>query len=191
VRAAAPPGFHLGDAAVDLFGFFREANDLIAYQTSSLNYVRPYNVGAARVTGAELAATVSPVRWVRLDLSATVTVPLDVSPGRMLANDLLPYQPRLVLAPRVELGAPVPGRIVRSAKVAAAYVYESARYADPAGLDVLRAQGSLDLDGEIELLDARLVLRGRVANLFDQTRRDFIGYPLPGRAGYLTLEARW
>ncbi len=191
VRAAAPPSWHLGDAAVDLFGFARYADDLIAYQTSSLGYVRPYNVGAARVLGAELAATASPVRFVRVDLSATVQDPRDVSPGRTLGNDLLPYQPRLILTPRVEFRAPLPSRTVPAMKLAAAYFYEAARYADPAGTEVLPAQGSLDLEGELELLSGHLVLRGRVANLLDQPRFDFIGYPLPGRAGYLTLEARW
>lgn len=191
VRAAAPPSWHLGDAAVDLFGFARSVDDLIAYRITSLRYVQPYNVGAARFLGAELAATASPIRFLRLDLSATVLDPRDVSPTRITANDLLPYQPRLILTPRVELRAPVPGRIVRSVKIAASYFYESARYADPAGLEVLPAQGWLDLDGELELLDAHLVLRGRLADLFDQPRADFIGYPLPGRAGYLTLEARW
>lgn len=191
VRAAAPASWHLGDAAVDLFAFARFADDLIAYQTSSLGYVRPYNVGAARVLGAELAATASPIRFVRLDLSATVLDPRDVSPARTTVSDLLPYQPRLILTPRVEIRVPVPARLVRSVKIAAAYFYESARYADPAGTVVLPAQGSLDLDGELELLASRLALRGRLANLLDQPRFDFIGYPLPGRAGYLTLEARW
>jgi hypothetical protein len=30
-----------------------------------------------------------------------------------------------------------------------------------------------------------------MANVLDQTRVDFIGYPLPGRAGYANMEARW
>jgi iron complex outermembrane receptor protein len=91
----------------------------------------------------------------------------------------------------VEGRFPVPARAHRSAKVAVSYFYEAARYADPAGLSVIPAQGSLDLEAELGLLDDHLSVRARVSNLLDQTRVDFIGYPLPGRAGYLTLEARW
>src|SRR6185437_16172584 len=187
VRAAAQASSGYPEVAVDLFGFVRYANDLVAYERTSLGYVQPFNVGAARVLGAELAADFSPVRYVRLDLATTVLDPRDVSPGRTTVNDLLPYQARLVIVPRVEARLPVDAiqkapttgaRVVRSVKVAASYFYEAARYADPAGLVVIPAQGSLDLEAEVAMLDDHLSLRGRLSNLLDQPRVDFIGYPL-------------
>src|SRR6185437_12782970 len=154
------------------------------YERTSLGYVQPFNVGAARVIGGELAATVSPVRFVRVDLAATVIDPRDVSPGRTTVNDILPYKARLVIVPRVEGNVPLAAlhpapsegtRVVRAIKVAASYFYESSRYADPAGLVVVPAQGSLDLEAEVAMLEGHLSLRGRLSNLLDQPRVDFIG----------------
>ena len=62
---------------------------------------------------------------------------------------------------------------------------------DPAGLVVLPEQGSLELEAEATLVDDHITLRGRVADALDQTRTDLIGYPLPGRSFYLSMEARW
>jgi vitamin B12 transporter len=191
VRASAPARWGLRDAAIDLFGFVRYVNDLIAYERTSFTYVRPYNVGAARLIGGEIAATVSPWRALRVDLAATLLDPRDVSPGRTTRTDLLPYQARLVVTSRVEAKIPIPTRMLRAVKVAASYFYEAERYADPGGTWIVPAQGSLDLEVELGLLDDHLFLRGRVSNLLDQARTDFVGYPLPGRAGYATLESRW
>ena len=43
-------------AYLDAFGFARHVSDLIAYRRSSLGAVQPYNVGSARVLGAEFEA---------------------------------------------------------------------------------------------------------------------------------------
>jgi iron complex outermembrane receptor protein len=191
IRASAPASWRIHEAAIDLFGFARYANDLIAYEHTSSGFVQPFNVGRARVLGAELAATISPIRYVRIDLAATALDPRNVSPSRTTVNDLLPYQARLVLTPRVEGRVPIDTRVLRALKLAASYFYEAARYDDPAGLTVIAPQGSLDVEAEAALLDDHLFLRGRLANVLDQPRVDFIGYPLPGRAGYVNLEARW
>ena len=190
VRATAPARSALAGGSIDLFAFARRADGLVAYERSGLGYVRPYNVGAARVLGLELLASYRAARWVRAELAATLLDPRDVSPDRVTANALLPYQPRLIAVPRVELStrAPLPG--VAEAKLAASYFYSASRYADAAGLVVLPAQQSLDVEGEVSLLGEHLAVRGRVANVLDQARTDLIGYPLPGRAAYLALEGR-
>jgi vitamin B12 transporter len=190
VRATGPSTGALRGAAVDLFAFERLADNLVAYQRSSLGYVRPYNLGSARVAGVELLASYSPARFALFELSATVLDPRNTSAVRP-ANDVLPYQPRLALVPRVELRARVHAGPVDSAKLVASYFYESSRYADPAGLVVIPEQGSLDLEAEVGALEDRLALRARLVNLLDQTRFDLIGYPLPGRAAYAALEAKW
>jgi len=56
---------------------------------------------------------------------------------------------------------------------------------------VIPSQGSLDLESEVRLLSERLAIRARLANLLDQRRFDVIGYALPGRSLYATMEARW
>jgi len=55
---------------------------------------------------------------------------------------------------------------------------------------VLPAQDLLEFEVEARFLRA-LVVRGRLTNLLDQRTVDLLGYPLPGRAAYATVESRW
>jgi vitamin B12 transporter len=180
----------LSRAHVDLFGFVRGAEDLVAYQRSSLGYVRPFNLGRARIAGAEFLGGLHPLPFVLLELAATILDPRDTSDDR-LPNDVLPYQSRLVLVPRAEVEATPAGAIVESVKFSASYFYQSNRTADRAGLVKIPEQGSLDLEVEVAMLDEHLAVRARVADVFDQARVDLVGYPLPRRAAYAALEARW
>lgn len=191
VRARrSPDKTILSRAYLDLFGFVRAANDLVAYQRSSLGYVRPFNLGSARVLGAELLAGMHPLPFVLVELAATALDPRDTSDDR-LPNDLLPYHSKLTLVPRTEVRATPGGAVVRYVKTSASYFYQSNRTADRAGLVTIPAQGSLDLDVEVGMFDEHLFARARVANVLDQQRTDLVGYPLPGRAAYAALEARW
>ena len=70
-------------------------------------------------------------------------------------------------------------------------LYQSSRYADPAGLGVIDAQTTLDLEAYLAWFDGLLTLRGRVADVFDAVRTDIVGFPLPGRSIYFGLEATW
>jgi iron complex outermembrane receptor protein len=190
VRTSTPASWRIGRASVDLFAFVRTASDLISYQRSSFGYVRPFNVGSARVAGAEMLAAYAPWKHVLIGLSATVLDPRNTSAARP-ANDVLPYQPRLALVPRVELRTPFFAHPLDEGKLMVSYFYESSRYADPAGLVVIPEQGSLDVEAELVAWRGLYTVRGRVANLLDQTRFDLVGYPLPGRAAYLAMEAQW
>ncbi len=190
IRAAGSSRGVFRGAAIDLFGFVRLASDLIAYQRSSWGYAIPFNVGSARVAGVELLAEYAPAPFFFFELAATVIDPRNTSALRP-ANDILPYQPELTVVPRVQLRAPIRASPIDASKLSVTYFYESSRYADPAGLVVIPEQGSLDLDAEIGAFRDRVVLRGRLVNLLDQTRFDLIGYPLPGRAVYVALEAKW
>jgi vitamin B12 transporter len=180
----------LDGLSLDIFGFVRWSTDLISYQRSALGYVRPFNIGAARVRGLELQAAYQPAAFLLLELGATLLDPRDTSRVRP-TNDLLPYQPQVVLSPRVELRRRFRGNLVKAATASATYFYESSRYADRAGLIVMPPQGSLDVETELRLFAEHLRLRGRLANVLGQTRFDLIGYPLPGRAAYLAMETDW
>jgi iron complex outermembrane receptor protein len=70
-------------------------------------------------------------------------------------------------------------------------LYQSSRYVDPAGLGVIAQQTSVDVEVDATWFDGLLTARFRVADLFDATRTDIIGYPLPGRSAYFGLEASW
>ncbi len=176
-------------AFIDVFGFVRNADDLVTYAFSQLGFVVPFNVGSARVIGAEVLAGLRPLPFAQLELAGTVLDPRDTSPGH-LPNDVLPYQSRLRLVPRLELEARPGSRAFERVKTSLTYIYESNRKADRAGTVIVPEQGSLDLEVEVATLE-HLTVRARGANLLDQTRVDLVGYPLPGRALYVALEARW
>jgi iron complex outermembrane receptor protein len=180
----------IGVASVDGFVFVRASRDLISYQRSSAGGVTPFNIGSARVAGLEVLADYRPISLLLMELSATGLDPRDTSEVRPV-NDVLPYQSRLLLASRIELAIPLEAAWVRAVKTTVSYFYQASRYADRAGLIVIPAQGSLDVDAELADLLGHLSLRARVSNLLNETRFDLVGFPLPGRAAYLSMEARW
>ena len=119
--------------------------------------------------------------------------PRDTSDDRQLANDLLPLQARLALSPSLGLHTPRrwPWPELERASIDVRYEYRSSRVADPAGLLVLGEQGQLDLEVALQLFDGTLALRGVLSNLLDQHNLDLVGYPLPGRAAHVGMEAWW
>jgi vitamin B12 transporter len=188
IRAIGSSTGVLRGASLDLFGFLRESSQLITYVRAAQGYIVPFNVGSARIAGLELLADYLPAAFVRVELAATLLDARDTSPNRP-ANDILAYEPRLALVPRLELRARLHARPLEWGKISVSYFYESSRYAD--ALTVIPEQGSLDVEAEIGTLGGRLALRGRLADALDQTRTDLVGYPLPGRAANVALEAKW
>jgi hypothetical protein len=128
-----------------------------------------------------------------LGLSLTALDPRDTSEDRQVGNDLLPLEARLVLAPFVGLASPRgwPWATIERARVGARYGYRSSRVADRAGLLGLGEQGELDLEATVELLAGALALRAALSNVLDQHNLDLVGYPLPGRAARVAMEAWW
>jgi vitamin B12 transporter len=179
-------------AFLDVFAFVRTSDDLVAWRRSSLGFVRPYNVGSARVSGIEALGGVAAFSGVRAEVSATLMDPRDTTATRTATNDILPFRSRLIVSPHVEFRtqAFAPAG-VNLARLDVRYVYQSSRYADEAGLVIIPSQASLDLEGELRFLGEHLLTRVRVANVLDQTRLDVIGYVLPPRACYMTAEVRW
>jgi vitamin B12 transporter len=177
---------------VDAFVFAHWVEGLIAYERTGQGYVTPYNVGSARILGAEVLAGVAPVRWLRAEVAVTALDPRDTTPTRTPVNDVLPYRSRLVAAPRVRAEWRRRSRGGPSglgAEISA--VYQSSRYVDPAGLGIIPEQTSVDVEVDATWFDGVLTARLRVADIFDAIRTDIVGYPLPGRSAYFGLEARW
>ncbi len=179
-------------AYVDAFGFARHVSELIAYRRSSLGAIQPYNVGSARLLGAELEASAEWARHVRSLLSLTLLDPRDTTGSRHLNNDLVPYQSRLLgsvlLEGYFELGLP----LIRRGGLDARLSYRGSRLADPAGLLVLPASSELDLGATLQCGGAsQFSARLAVDDVLDTRHFDFIGYPVPGRSWHLALEAWW
>ncbi len=179
-------------AYLDAFGFARHVSQLIAYRRATLGAVQPYNVGSARVLGAELEAGAQWAQHARSALAVTVLDPRDTTATRNLNNDLIPFQSRLFGSLFVE-GFVEPGVLaMRRAGLDARLNYRGSRFADPAGLLVLPASTALDLGASVQFGRAHeLSLRAAVDDVFDARHFDFIGYPVPGRTVHASCEAWW
>ncbi|NOU35131.1 MAG: TonB-dependent receptor, partial [Polyangiaceae bacterium] len=177
-----------GSAGLAAFVYGRVARDLVAYRRSSLGYVTPYNVGEARVLGAELEAAARLFRRVLLRASATLADPRDTGSATE-GNTLLPFQSRLLATAEMEWELPaIPLLGVSEAHLAVRYQHQTSRYADPTGLVVIPEQGNLGV--ELDALFARGHVRAQVraTNLLASRRFDTVGTPLPGRALYASTE---
>ena len=86
VRAQIGHFAPLGGLAVDAFAYVRAADDLIAYLRAAQGYVAPYNVGSARVMGAEVALSAPLLSFLRLETALTLEDPRDTSRGRTTVN---------------------------------------------------------------------------------------------------------
>ena len=192
IRARSPRLGAFDGAFVDAFAFARWAQGLIAYERAGQGYVVPYNVGSARVLGVEVLAGVGFFRFLRAEVAGTWLDPRDTSAGRTTVNDVLPYRSRFIASPRLRAEWARRSRGgVSAAGAGLGALYQSSRYVDPAGLGVIDAQTTVDVDAYVSFFDGLLTVRGRVADLFDARRTDIIGYPLPGRSVYAGAEATW
>jgi iron complex outermembrane receptor protein len=174
------------------FAFARSSEDLIGFVRSSEGYVMPRNVARARTLGVEAQGGVAFLSLFSAEISATFLDARDTTPGRLVVNDVLPFQSRLVVTPRVaaERKGLAWGAFAH-ARAELRFTYQSSRYADAAGLAVIPAQSSLDAELLLATRDDRVAVRARGVDLADSRRVDIVGYPLPGRSFYLSLEARW
>ncbi len=172
-----------------LSGYLRNARDLITFVRTAQSTIVPINLGRASVRGLELEAGTGFLRHFQGDLALTLFDGRDETPGRTLLNARLPYQPRLVVAPGVRAETPSLGTFpVERASLGGRLVHESSRYADPAGQSVIPAQTTVDVDVGVEGLGRSAILRARVGDLFDARRYDVVGFPLPGRTFFVSLE---
>ncbi|HEX2670769.1 MAG TPA: TonB-dependent receptor [Polyangiaceae bacterium] len=177
-------------AYLDAFGFARKVSDLIAYRRSSLGAVTPYNVGSARILGAELEAGAQWSQHARASLAMTLLDPRDTTPGRTLANDLIPHQSRFVSSLYIEGFVTPQSSPLSRAGLDGRLSHRASRLADPAGLIVLPASTTLDLGATLRFgREKELSLRAAVDDVFDARHFDFIGYPVPGRTFHCSAEA--
>jgi hypothetical protein len=174
---------------VDAFVFTREVSDLISYRRASIGYVRPYNVGKAHLGGAETDVAATLFARVLLRESLTLEDARDVTPDRQQLNDILPFRPRLVSSSRAALLL-ADALDLEVADLGIDIVHEASRFADSAGLDVIPQSTTLDLDATVaaRIAGYLVTLRGRVSNLTNATLFDLVGYPLPPRRAFSSVE---
>ncbi len=172
----------------DAAGYARRVDDLIAFRRSGFGALRPFNIGAAQILGAELAVRADALRHVLVDVAVTATEPRDVSEDRLTENDLLPFQSRLTSFARVAAYASPKAPEFSRAEIGASLRTRASRVADPAGLVVLPASEVVSADVALAFFSDLLVLRGALDNVFDQRELDLLGFPLPGRSLHLRAD---
>jgi vitamin B12 transporter len=173
----------------ELSGFVRSAHELVVYARTAQGYVVPQNVGAASVSGLELGLGADAFERLTADCNVTLVNARDTTPGRTLANDVLPFTSRLVLAPRLTLTSGHLGeRSLTRADVSLDLTYLSNRFADAAGLISIPEQTTLGVSGSAQWLGGALLTRARLSNALNTARFDVVGYPLPGRSLYVSAE---
>lgn len=185
----------LGGEVIPLFaaasGYVRRSSDLIAFDQTAQDYIVPVNVGEARVMGFELEAGLGFLRHFSLDMALTAVDPRDRTPDRDYKNDVLPFQSKLAVASGLFATSGPTGLVwAEKLELRLSHLYQSNRYANRAGTALIPEQHTLDLDASVAALEGGLVLRARVVNLFDTARYDVVGFPLPGRSFFTSLEAR-
>lgn len=175
---------------VDVSGFARDTKNLVIFVRTAQGYVTAQNRASSRTLGAELALGVRPGP---LSIAAQLSLldPRDTSPERTTRNDFLPFLSaatasltvgaRVLETPRSPIGWGLGAR---------AFV-QSSRFADPAGLGVIPAQGNVDIETDVGLANEALTLRATLRNLFDTARYDLVGFPLPGRSFFVSLESKF
>jgi vitamin B12 transporter len=177
------PRFWLDGAA-----FARFSRDMIVFVRSAQGYLRPFNLNRSRTLGGELALGAAPLPFLNGSFTLSLLDPRDTSPSRASTNDLIQGYSRLTLSGLISLHGHLPA-LANDASVGLRGWYQTSRYADPAGLEVIPAQASVDLEASATV-SKTLLSRFRAANLFDTRRFDVVGFPLPGRTLFLSMEAR-
>lgn len=175
---------------VDAALFLRQSEQLITYVRTAQGYLTPVNRNRSRTRGAELVVGTAPAAFFEATTQLSLLDARDTSPARVLENDVLPFASRLVSVSRATFRHPIALEALNEAGASLVYLHQSSRYADPAGLGVIPAQSSLDLELFFRSLET-LSTRARVSNLLDQRRFDVVGFPLPGRSAFVSVEAMW
>jgi iron complex outermembrane receptor protein len=168
--------------------FLRTADDLVVYARTAQGYVVPLNVAQARVSGVELGTSLRAYEKVEIGCNLTLLDPRNTTPDALTRNDILPFSSRLVAAPYALISTGVLAGTLQRADLGVDLVYLSSRFADAAGLIVIPEQTTLGVTASAGFWGGILVSKLRLANVLDSQRFDIVGYPLPGRSVYGSLE---
>ncbi|PIE06004.1 MAG: TonB-dependent receptor [Sorangium cellulosum] len=177
-------------AYLEIFAFNRWVSNLIAFQRSSFGVIRPFNVGTGRIAGLELAAGALWLNHIKTELNTTLLDPRDRTAGRSVGNDLLPFRSRFTASQGLEVFTqPTSHPIIKRASLGTRLTHRSSRFADPAGLIVIKDHTTLDFELSAHFVDKSVAARLALRNALNEAHFDTVGYPLPGRSYYGSIEA--
>ena len=187
--------------------FYQDIENSIVFQQISADTVAPTNTRDAIVQGMELAAGFSLVGWLQLSANwthqkAELDRPqLPGAPGLFppilqFPGTALPGQADDEYVLRAQLG---PGSGLF--KLVAERRHTSKLHLSFTDVPTLSARTVYDLSGSVDLAQLwtqgargfpeKLIASVAVSNLTDESVRDSVGFPQPGRVFQFGLEARW
>lgn len=169
--------------ALEVRGFWSQAQDLIQLVQQSPHRAQYQNISAARLMGLELGWQ---MRWpwqLQTQLDATWLSAIDAGsdPGRR--GRQLPMRPGQRVAGRLERAFSAKGVGVIPW---AALNWQGSYALDAANLAMVPARTLLAVGARLRL-PGGVWLDVRMDNLLNTSHFDLIGYPLPGRSGWLAL----
>lgn len=195
------------DLRLQVAYFYQDIENSIVFQRISTTTVAPTNTNDATVQGVELAGSFGLFDWVELSANWT-------HQDAELERPQLPSQPGL-FPPILQFpGTALPGQaddeyVLRAQvgppsglfKIVAERRYTSKIHISFADVPTLSSRTVYDLSGSLDLAQlwrpdsswfpGKLIASVAVTNLSDESVRDSVGFPQPGRALNFGLEARW
>lgn len=190
-RFAVPHPGHEHYFWLDASAFARFATDLIAYVRTAQGYLHPVNRDTSRSLGGEVSIGGHPIKNLTLEANVSLIDARDTSDNRATKNSVLPFISPATAFARGEYRWQLSHvSAVQDLLFGARSSFQSSRYADPAGLGVIPSQFFVDLELGATSPEEHFVLRARISNLFDANRFDVVGFPLPGRSFFVSLEAK-
>jgi iron complex outermembrane receptor protein len=176
-------------AWLDAAAFARFSDELVTTERTSQGYLIPVNSKRSRTLGTELALGLSPLAFLDAEGSLSLLDPRDTSPSRLTKNDLLTLS-RLTVSGLVSVHGDLDRRWLSSLWLSLRAWHQSSRYYDRAAQGVIPEQTSFDLETAGTSPSTGLTLRARLTNLFATRRFDSLGFILPGRSVFVSLEAK-
>jgi iron complex outermembrane receptor protein len=163
------------------------ANHVIYFRQDANHTLRPGNVGRARILGAELSATLDWRHRFRFFGQTTFTDARNLENVSGSYDKQLPHRPRLRAYARPEL---------RNLRLAGRWRWglyadldvTSGNYLDSPNLVEVNPRVLLGAGGQIEAPHWGLRLVASAHNLANTLVVDLVGYPLPGRSLFFTLQ---
>ena len=155
-------------------------DDMIRFIQNSQRVSQPHNIGSARLRGIEARARGVIAGRLRLRGSYTRQATENRSPFPYYEGNDLPNAPRRRLRSRFDLDAP---GVTLHYEVS----HESRHFLDRANLRTVPARTVHTVGARVPAGDA-VTLAVEVRNLTDNQVADLWGYPLPGRAAFLSLD---
>jgi len=169
---------------VTLGGFYSLYEDLISYEYYPPFLAKAYNFAAAQVYGLEAEAEAKPHPLVRARASYTLLGSTNLLDDPRYYLKELPYRPRHALNARLRVGPEwLEGRVELS--------YQSEQFINRTGSSSLPGRAFLHAGVSSTFRVGRPGLEFTASfelkNALDVRAQDLDGYPLPGRAAYVSL----